>query len=442
VWYTLGEAEKATHVPRTRLDHACRVGRLPYRRTETGARLLSQDVVERLRKGGLKVFPRPYDPIASSPEYEANSSGPTSGAGLTAQRERVEQKRGELEEIRVNRDLQQVKEQEHKEKAERRAAAAAERQAQAQERAQAQRQSEQSRLEKAGQAEAREQMARDAEARDRRRQWETSCLDYALKLLPSDVPHSFELDVHQVVADLLPRLEPHQSEQLLHRLIQAGIDKALQPWNRRKEVEKIIEQARNQLPALVRSWTSTPNEWDVRAMRAAADLIAQLSDEAPLAEIRAAAAEAGNKVRAEYEMWKASEDHRQACERMAKCVFDGDDAAEAVRQALEKLPVGTTRAKMESARDAALAPFRAAPKAVADADRYLQHVTNHIEILGNDETGEWELGDWFERYGLAAKLRARLRPLLIEKLAKETLDVGEAHEFIEEWLDQELELGD
>ena len=66
VWYTLGEAEKGTGIPRTRLDHACRVGRLPYRRTEAGARLLSHDVVEKLRKDGLKSFPRPYYPIASS----------------------------------------------------------------------------------------------------------------------------------------------------------------------------------------------------------------------------------------------------------------------------------------------------------------------------------------------------------------------------------------
>lgn len=93
---------------------------------------------------------------------------------------------------------------------------------------------------------------------------------------------------------------------------------------------------------------------------------------------------------------------------------------------------------MENARDAALAPFRAATKAAADADRYLQHVTNHIEELGNEETGEWDLGDWSERYDLAAKLRAKLRPVLIQKLLEEPLDVDEAHEFIEEWIDRNL----
>jgi hypothetical protein len=95
---------------------------------------------------------------------------------------------------------------------------------------------------------------------------------------------------------------------------------------------------------------------------------------------------------------------------------------------------------MENARDATLAPFRAAARAAADADRYLEHVANHIEELGNEQTGEWDLGNWFERYRFAAKLKAKLRPLLIQKLLEETLDVDEAHEFIEEWIKRELEL--
>ncbi len=69
-------------------------------------------------------------------------------------------------------------------------------------------------------------------------------------------------------------------------------------------------------------------------------------------------------------------------------------------------------------------------------------MANHIEELGNQETGEWDLGDYFERYRLTAKHRPKLRPLLIQKLLEEALDVEEAHEFIEDWLDRELELED
>jgi hypothetical protein len=177
-------------------------------------------------------------------------------------------------------------------------------------------------------------------------------------------------------------------------------------------------------------------------MRDAADAIAHLDKAAPLTAIRAVAVEAGNKVCTEYQAWKAADDHRKACKHITDWTFEGDDACEAVRCALEKLPVGATRAQMESVRDAALAPFRAATKAVEDADLYLYHVSGYIEELGNEETGSWDLGDWSERYHLAATLKVKLRPVLIRKLLEETLDLEGAYEFIEEWLDRELELED
>jgi hypothetical protein len=335
-----------------------------------------------------------------------------------------------------------LRDQERQEKAERRAAAVAEQQAQAEELLQAQRQSQQLRLEEARQTEAREQAEWETEVRHRRQEWETLWLNQALELLPNDLPHSLELNVHQAVADLLAKLDAVQPEQLTKRLIQAAIDKALQPWHKSKKIEKIIEEAPNQLPSHARSWSSTPNEWEARAIRAAADAIAQLGEDPPLATIRAAAVQAGDKVRAEYETWKASEDHRAECERMVEWVFDGDDASEAVRQALEKLPVGTTRAMMESARDAALAPFRAAAKATKDADQYLYHVREYIEELGNEDNGDWDLGARWQRYDLAEKLKVRLRPVLIRELSREPMDKDEAFGFIEEWLDRELELED
>jgi len=105
VWYTLGEAEKATNIPRTRLDHACRVGRLQYRRSETGARLLSNEVVEKLRKGGLSSFPRPYDPPGiSSGDDNQSAVAPTSSA-LQMRRERIEVLNLEGQEVRARREL-------------------------------------------------------------------------------------------------------------------------------------------------------------------------------------------------------------------------------------------------------------------------------------------------------------------------------------------------
>lgn len=108
VWYTLGEAEKATGIQRTRLDHACRANRLPYRRSETGARLLSNDVIERLRKEGLKSFPRPYDPlgIATADDKQSHAS-PTSGV-LQSLRDGIDELNLKGQELRARRDLERL----------------------------------------------------------------------------------------------------------------------------------------------------------------------------------------------------------------------------------------------------------------------------------------------------------------------------------------------
>lgn len=115
-------------------------------------------------------------------------------------------------------------------------------------------------------------------------------------MLPKDAPHSPELEVHQTVADALANFDIDQSEQIIERMVRAAVGKAQEPWKRRKKIEKLIEQARNQL--------------GYGAMRAAAGRNRTARRRSPLAEIRAAAVEAGDKVRAEYEAWKANEDHR------------------------------------------------------------------------------------------------------------------------------------
>jgi excisionase family DNA binding protein len=383
--------------------------------------------------GHLRI---PSESVAAYRDGRTNRTNPanTTSTALQSRRDNLESLRLETEELRVRRDLRKIQEEEQEVENRRKAEAQATALSRKEER-------ERRRAETMREADARRQKEAEAEAIRRRRQWEIGWTDFALRLLPKDAPQSLELDVHQTVADALAKFDPDQSEQIIERMVRAAVDKAQGPWKRRKEIEKAISEAPKVLPAWAQGWPGRPSEWDTRAITAASDAIAQLDEDTPLAKILAAAVEAGSKVRAEHEAWKAGEDHRKACEQIVQWVFDGDDARDAVRQALEKL-LGATRAKMDSTRDAALAPFRAAKKAAADADFYLLRVANHIEELGNEQTGEWELGNWSERYDLAATLRAKLRPLLIEKLIKETLDVDEAHEFIEEWLDRELKLED
>jgi excisionase family DNA binding protein len=384
--------------------------------------------------GHLRI---PSESVAAYRDGRPNRTNPanTTSTALQGRRDNLESLRLETEELRVRRDLRKIQEEEQEVENRRKAEAQATALRRKEER-------ERRREEAVREADVRRQQTAEAEAIRRRRQWENRWIDFALRLLPKDAPQSLELDVHQTVADALAKFDPDQSEQIIERMVRAAVDKALEPWKRHKEIEQAIEEAPKQLPALAQGWPGRLSQWDTRAIRAAAEAIAQFDEDAPLAKIRAAAVETGSKVRAEYEAWKAGEDHRQTCEQMVSWVFDGDEAREAVRQALDKVPVGATRANMENARDTALAPFRAAKKAAVDADFYLLHVANYIEKLGNEETGKWELGNWSERYDLTAKLKPKLRPLLIQRLLEEKLDLDEAHEFIEEWIEQELELDD
>ena len=381
--------------------------------------------------GHLRI---PSESIAAYRNGRPNRTNPpnTTSTALQGRRDNLENLRLETEELRVRRDLRKIKDEEQEVESRRKAETQATALRRKEER-------EQRRVETMREADAQRLKAAEAEAIRRRRQLEDGWTDFALRLLPKDAPQSLELDVHQSVADALSRFDPDQSEQIIERMVRAAVDKAQEPWKRRKEIESIIRESPKKLPAFARGLFE-PTEWEIRAQAAAADAIAPLGEDVPLATIRAAAVEAGNKVGAEYEAWKAGEYHHKACEQMVQSVFDGDDAREAIRQALENLAVGTTWAKMEKARDAALIPFRAVKEIAADADRYPQHMADYIEQLGNDETGEWELGDWFERRRLAQELRVKLRPLLIQKLLAETLDMDEAHEFIEQWLDRELDL--
>ncbi len=438
-WYTLGEAEKASGIPRTRLDHACRVGRLPYRRTESGARLLSQDVVEKLRKQGLSAFPRPYDPpnVAAGPEASASAA---LSATLRSRRDRLEEAHVRIEELRARQQLDDLRE----EIAERRARKSAEKQAAAMIQ---QEEREQRHLRDLREVQAREDKAREDGRSYLRRQWVTTWTDYALDLLPKDAPHSVGLEAHQAIAEVLGKLDPDQPGALIRRLMRTAVDKALGPWQRRKETEKTIQQAGEQLPALARGWPNSPSEWEVRARRAAAEAIERLKPDAPLEEIRAAALEAGNRVRTDYEAWQVAEEHRQNCKRVLDSAFPLGDSEEereaskrAVREALEKLPVGCELSEMQRARDQALAPFKVRAEAAKAADRLLRHVDPYIEDLGNEESGDWDLGGFSERRQLAQKLKAKVRPALIEQLFEKKLDETEIQEFIEDWIDEELEL--
>jgi hypothetical protein len=202
----------------------------------------------------------------------------------------------------------------------------------------------------------------EAMAAQVRREWEDGWLEWALKCVPKDSPCEIQLDIRGLVADALTKLTPEQPRSVIEPLVLSAIDRALAPWQCRQEIEKALVEARKQLPysaqgtyPLTGNFEDRPSKWDIRARQAAADAIRKLGNNAPFSEIQALAIEAGRRVAQEYK-------HHQACERVVAGVWlphgtasDDQAARKAVRQALEKLPVGSSQAEMEKVRDAALA---------------------------------------------------------------------------------------
>jgi hypothetical protein len=434
-YYTLGEAEKATGVPRTRLDHACRVNRLTFRRSETGARLLSQDTIEKLRKDGLKAFPRPYDP--SEAPTEAAQSAPSTNP-LESRRQHLEELKIQAEEVRAQRELDRLRAEDRQSTGQDGNEALARAMAE-------KRELEQLKLEAARIADARKEKDREAKAERRRRQWETTWTDYAQKRVPRDAPRGLALEVRQSTLDVLTRLQPDEPAEATELLVQATVERTLQPWERTKEIEKAIADASNQLPLLAKS-AFQPTEWEARALRAASEGVAQLECNAPLARIRAAAVEAGNRIRAEYEARRTAQDHRHLCQQLVDSVFlvgataeQMTDALQAVKEALAKFPVGTSQTELQRAKDATLAPFRTAARAARDADQYLAHVGSYIERLDRLENGPAHFGGYSERRRLAAEIAKKIRPPLVERLTRENLDPDDAYHFIEGLVDTTLD---
>ncbi|HEV2388839.1 MAG TPA: hypothetical protein VGS20_16470 [Candidatus Acidoferrales bacterium] len=217
---------------------------------------------------------------------------------------------------------------------------------------------------------ARRRAALEAQAGRIRREWLAQWMAYGLEGLSEDMPREAELDVHQAIEEALANLGPGHPHHIVDRLVLAAVEKALAPWRRRKEIQKAIAEAPDQLPFLGRGPRGRPSEWDIQAIRAASDAIEQLDPGAPMAKIRAVAFEAARKVKGEFQAWRTAEEHRKVREYILEWTIppleltpgEREAAKRAVLEALAKLPAGCGLPEMRRVKDAALAPSKPAPK--------------------------------------------------------------------------------
>jgi hypothetical protein len=274
-------------------------------------------------------------------------------------------------------------------------------------------------------------------------------VQHALNSLPRDAPREVELDIHDNVQQALANLQHNQPEHITRRLVDAAVEKALRPWRRQQEIRQAIQSAIDELPWDVR-YRSEYAALKQRAWEAAVAAVGKLRTEASSGEMKAAASQAVQPVIREYQ-------HQQACQRTAAWIYvsgaswsEQEEAKEAVREALAALPIGATQKQMEKAKQTALAPFQAT---VAEREEKEQRESEqrskrrdaewtagqHLDHIERYLQQEYEFdGGYMEMWQDGQRLRAIIKPALVEELLEEDMDAEEIRERIEEMIDDEL----
>ncbi len=396
----------------------CDSGKLASFRTAGGHLRLPAEAIESYRKG--------------NGASDASASAPSSA--LRNRKEQLEGLRLDVEEVGVKRQLKRLREEAAEEEAERADAAEAERQARAEERRQA-RQEEEERIRQA------EEKQRKEDASRQRRAWTSDWVQWILKRVPSGAPPDAVLSLRESAEEILGKTSVRESREVIEPVLLAARDRALQPWIRRKNVEAAIEKARHEISGFAALGT-----WGDRAIVAATEAVQPLPVDAPISVVRAAATEAGKKVAAECRQAEAAAQHQRDSENTVGWVsLPGatdeqlQAAQRAVRESVEKLPVGCGSGAIRAAREKALIPFQRQIEAVRQANWAL----NVLSFVGDSLKQLQADGDWFfesdaERYELEKKMRKKLAPELAQEFLTGSLDPEDRNE-VRAWIEDEVE---
>ncbi len=207
--------------------------------------------------------------------------------------------------------------------------------------------------------EAQERQLAAQQAAQRRQQWRDEWISYAQRERPWDASESIELDIVEQVDRTLESLDPSRDYTVVQRMVDAAVKRALEPWARTKETKEAIDRV--VFRAEIDCRMMEEPEWRARAQEAAGGAIERLRQGADRSEMERAGDAAVQPIVKECQ-------HKKKCHDIterASWSLDGptsderEDAKDAVREALEALPIGASDRQIEQARDAALTSIRA-----------------------------------------------------------------------------------
>jgi excisionase family DNA binding protein len=337
VYFSTGQAARELRITQAKVRALCESEAIDSVSTDGGQYRISKDEIERLKREGLPAIPRPLPEAARARGVSPARSNRGEPALLAAPSKVVIDSAEEV--VCLENDVKAIGLRRQKEEGldwfRDREAREAEREAECEE------------------AEWRRQNRAAVEGR--RRHWEASWIEYAVRSVPWGVPQEYKLDVHRAVKVTLEHLEPTNPATITSPVIDAAVARALAPWRNQERIAETIEET-------CKAYRIFDSGCKARMRAAAASAIAQLREAASADEMLTAAQNAVAPLVRQYE-------HARVCEEVVRNVWvelpggvtsEWEEGEEAVREALSDLPLSASRRELEKARTTALAPIRTA----------------------------------------------------------------------------------
>lgn len=440
LYYRIGQAAARLGTSRYHLRRLAEEGLLDHRNSKTGQLLISDSEINRLEEQGVPSVPATAEPedVLEAVDDEADSApSPSQKEDLLAapsrtvisSAEKVLATRHKLEKMRIEEDIEHLKDS-RRERREHKTALKATQDAARQ------------RLEEGQRA-----LQARVEEQRQRRLWVDSWVQSAIDALPYGVPESYHLEVRRSVERVLQDVHPSQSYTFVSTLVRAASTKVIEPHLRQQETEKAVAESLVTLDSSAKNFFGKPTEWQIRAERDVRTALRALPRGATFQEKQCAAKTTVHKINAEFE-------YTRICDRIVGQVtlWGGTDegrrrAKLAVEKALKSLPVGSSSAEMEELKNRALKPFEEAVEKQRREEERLERMEeriaespNCIRIYLEELDSEEEL----ESEGPCdlTTLAYELRDAIVLKLRKdlECREVTDAQfkRLIEKLVDEEL----
>ena len=440
LYYRIGQAADRLGTSKYHLRRLAEEGLLQRRISKTGQLLIPDSEIDRFEEEGVPPVPATAEP-QDSLEAVNDDAGPppppsqkaellaTPSRHVISSAEKVLATRHKLETMRIEEDIDQIKNSRRERREQKTALKAAH-------------EAERQRLEESQRA-----LQARAEEQRQRQMWLDSWVRSAIQALPYGVPESYHLDVRRHVEQTLRDVQPSQSYSLVSTLVSAASAKAIEPYLQQQETEKAVKEGLATLDICAKNAFGPPSEWQIRAERDARAALRPLPPGATFQEKQSTAKAAVHKINAKFE-------HSCTCDRLAGQVtlWYGTEeerrrAKLAVEKALKSLPLGSSPVELEEAKNKALRPFEEAierkrkerekqERIEERIDDSLHYIKLYVEELVSQD--ELDLGGDGNLTTLAYELRDAIALELRRELGRRELTDAQFKRLIEGLVDEEL----